>query len=185
VAPEYAGVSASTTYSSAAGYGWLSGTIGQADHPASDPLTRDDNFTRDGTFAVDLPNGAYQVTMALGDAGTQAHDRQGVFLEGSLYDVVATAAGQVVTRSYTVVVNDGQLDIRLAGLAGKDPYAVIAGLDIRPTSVNGLIYPVPPDEPLLGASVDVLAAVAQPFNGTLATFTDTDKMPSDVSSFTA
>ena len=76
--------------------------------------------------------------MALGDTGPVPHDRQGVYFEDSLYDVVATAPGQVVVESYTVAVSDGQLDLRLVGMGGVDPYAVIAGLDIRTATLDSI-----------------------------------------------
>ena len=128
----YARVSATTTYSSDKGYGWASGTISEYDYGTSDPLTRDVNSTTDATFAVDLPPGDYQVSMALGDMGTVAHDRQGVFLNGTRFDIVATKAGEVVNRSFAIAVPGGRLDLRLVGLGGLDPYAVIGALQIRP-----------------------------------------------------
>ena len=54
----------------------------------------------------------------------------GVFLEGVQSDTVTTAAGQILTKTYTVAVADGQLNLRLIDLGGFDPNTVIEGLDI-------------------------------------------------------
>ena len=77
------------------GYGWQSGTINSRDRAIGSSLDRDLNFTMNGTFAVDLPNGSYQVDMILGDEGPYLHDNMGIFLEGTQVDTVSTAAGQV------------------------------------------------------------------------------------------
>src|SRR5947209_6981758 len=65
----YVGVSAGTTYTSALGYGWLAGTnlTGQ-DRGTGSALGRDFVQAPDETFAVSLPNGAYAVTLTMGDA---------------------------------------------------------------------------------------------------------------------
>ncbi|HEX6987222.1 MAG TPA: fibronectin type III domain-containing protein, partial [Planctomycetaceae bacterium] len=126
----HARVTEATKYSSALGHGWLSGTVASRDRGTADPLTRDFNFSTDATFAVDLPNGTYNVTLTLGDA-THAHDQQGVYLEGALADSVTTAKGQFVTRTFTVTVSDGQLTLRLDDLGGADPNAVICALEVE------------------------------------------------------
>jgi hypothetical protein len=43
---------------------------------------------------------------------------------------VTTAAGQTVTRSYTVTVSDGQLTLRLYDLGGADRNVCIIALEI-------------------------------------------------------
>ncbi|HEX6984284.1 MAG TPA: fibronectin type III domain-containing protein, partial [Planctomycetaceae bacterium] len=123
-------VTEATKYSAALGHGWLSGTVASRDRGTADPLTRDLNFAADATFAVDLANGTYLVTVTLGDASA-AHDQQGVYLEGALADSVTTAKGQFVSRSYTVTVADGQLTLRLDDLGGSDPNAVVNSLEIE------------------------------------------------------
>ncbi len=122
-----------TTYSAARGYGWQSGTISSRDYATSTDVTRDLNFTTQGTFAVDLPNGSYRVTLTLGNT-LWAKDQMGIFLEGTQLDSVHAAAGQVVTRTYTVTVSDAQLTLLLKDLGGNDPYAVINGLEIAPAA---------------------------------------------------
>ncbi len=120
-----------TRYSALTGFGWLNGTIDAVDRPAgSDAIQSDLNLTSHGVFAVDLAPGKYSVTLQIGDAGPYAHDQMQVAIEGTPMETLDTAAGEVVTRTYTVNVDDGQLDIDLQDLGGADPYAVIDGLEI-------------------------------------------------------
>ncbi|MGA2617873.1 MAG: hypothetical protein ABSF26_09695 [Thermoguttaceae bacterium] len=133
----YTQVTPTTKYSSALKYGWQSGTIGARDRGTGTSLDRDLNFTHNGTFAVDLPNGQYQVDMILGDLGSYLHDNMGIFLEGTQVDSVSTAAGQVVSRSYTVNVTNGLLNLELKDLGGTDPNVCIEALDIALLQLTG------------------------------------------------
>jgi YD repeat-containing protein len=127
------GINNSTSYSAATGYGWTSGTINTADRGASySDLLRDMNFTTDGTFEAAVTSGTYDVILLVGDSAGFAHDQMGVYLEGSLYESVTTAANQVLARTYTVSVADGKLTLRLKDLGGTDANATILGLDIVP-----------------------------------------------------
>ena len=105
LASGYTRVTAATPYSAATGFGWLAGTIADYDRGTGTDLTRYFNYTADGTFAVDLPNGTYSVALSLGDVA-HLHDQQGVYLEGVQVDTVDTASGEVATRTYTVTVAD-------------------------------------------------------------------------------
>lgn len=124
-------VSENTLYNASRGYGWQSGLIVSRDRGGSTAMNRDLNATADGTFAVDLENGQYEVTVHLGDVASYQHDQMGVYLEGVLKESVTPPLGQVVTRTYQVQVVDGQLTLRLVDLGGIDPSVIIAGLDIR------------------------------------------------------
>lgn len=129
-------VTESTIYSAGLAYGWQSGVIDSRDRGPSAGATfisRDLNFTSNGVFAVDLANGSYNVTVQLGDTA-YAHDSMGVFIEGTQYDTVTTAAGQVSSRTYNVTVADGQLNLGLQDLAGPDANVSIVGLEIASTS---------------------------------------------------
>jgi fibronectin type 3 domain-containing protein len=128
----YTRATAADAYTPALGSGWLSGGRDERDRGAiagSDDLTRDFVFSADATFAVDLPGGAYDVTVTMGDAAG-GHDQMGVLLEGTQVDSVTAAGGQFVTRTYRVVVTDGQLTLRIKDLGGTDAYTVINGLSI-------------------------------------------------------
>ena len=139
VAAGYTRVSEGTRYSTARGYGWQSGTIKSRDRGTGSALERDLNFSPDGTFVVDVPNGSYEITVHLGDRGPFWHDNVGVYLEGALAGTVSTGNGQVVTSTYKVDVTDGQLTVRLRDLGGSDPNVCILGLDI------GIPEPIVPD----------------------------------------
>jgi|GEM_PF-6979704 len=152
-------VTATSNYTAAVGFGWLSGTIGQTDRGTSDPVTRDFNYTVDGTFVVNVVNGTYTVTVTMGDAAA-ARQKMAVYLEGTKVDTINTSAGQFVQRTYTVIVTDGQLTMRLDDAGGSDPYAIINGLQLSRNSGGPLMVAGPdtgpvtnrlptPSEPLL------------------------------------
>ena len=130
VAAGYTRVAETTTFSAAQGFGWQSGTIASRDRGTGTALDRDLNFTQNGVFAVNLPNGRYQVDAIFGDRGNFFHDNMGIFLEGAQVDSVSTGNAQVANRSYAVDVVDGQLNLRLQDLGGADPNVTIEALDI-------------------------------------------------------
>ncbi len=130
LASGYLKVTPTTVYSVYRGYGWLSGVVASRDRGAGDDLTRDFNFTHDGTFAVDVIPGRYRVTVLVGDA-TAAHDQMGVYLEGGQVDTISTLAGQATTRAYSVSVTDGQLTVGLRDLGGSDANAVVNAVEVR------------------------------------------------------
>jgi len=69
---------------------------------------------------VALPSaGVYSVELRVGDLGSTAHDRMGIFLEGSLVDTVSTPAKTMAVKSYAVTVSDGQLTLRSKTWAGR------------------------------------------------------------------
>ena len=134
LAAGYTKVTASTSYSSSSGFGWLSGSIQDRDRGTPAVPLRDLNFTTNGTFAVDTVNGLYNITLSSGDASF-AHDDEGVYIEGNLVDTITTAAGQFVTHTYQVAVTDGQMDITMKDLGGSDPNCVINALVITPQAL--------------------------------------------------
>ena len=102
-----------------------------------DALSRDFNFTTDGSFTVALANGTYDVKLTMGDAAA-ADDQMGVFLGGLQVDSVTTAKGQLATRVYTATATDGHLVIGLKDLGGFDRNVVLNALEINthPASTN-------------------------------------------------
>ena len=81
--------------------------------------------------------------MDLGDTGPYLHDDMGIFLQGTQVDEVATAAGQVVSKSYTVNVVNGQLDLLLKDLGGVDPNVCIECLSITTQQAADTTPPTP------------------------------------------
>ncbi|MCC6511438.1 MAG: hypothetical protein IT423_20230 [Pirellulaceae bacterium] len=132
----YTQVTPQTIYTPASGYGWSSGSVAAIDRATGTPLTRDLNYTTDGTFTVNVPNGTYQVGMLLGDLADVAHDQVGIYLEGALRDTVNTAGRQIVSRSFQTVVTDSQLTLRIRDLGGTDRSGAIQMLDIDLTALQ-------------------------------------------------
>jgi len=97
------------------------------------------------TFAADVPDGTYDVTVTLGDA-CYPHEQMAILLEGVHVDTVTTAAGQFARKSYQVTVSDGQLTLSLADLGGRSPFVVINALEIVPVTLAAT--PPPSDEEL-------------------------------------
>jgi hypothetical protein len=127
----YVPVLPTTTYSAALGYGWQGATGLGVVRNNGTALTRDLIYAPVLTFAVDVPNGTYDVTLTTGDTDVYPHDLMGIFLEGVQVDTISTVAGQVVTVVYAGVgVSDGQLTLRLQDFGGVDPNIVINGLQI-------------------------------------------------------
>jgi fibronectin type 3 domain-containing protein len=129
VAAGYTQITRNHRYSAATGHGWQSGSISDISRGTGTDLTRDVNFTHDGTFALDLANGEYDVIATIGDT-VLAHDLVGLFFEGVQFDSITTAGGQIVARTYRVNVSDGQLNLRLADLGGSDWWAMIIALEV-------------------------------------------------------
>ncbi len=124
-----------TRYTSSLKFGWQSGTINAIDRGIGNSVSRDFNYTADGTFAVDLPNGVYEVTVQLGDP-TALRDRMAVSLEGIQVDEVSTNM-TVVSNTYSTLVMDRQLSLRLRDLGGENLNVLIAGLTVRSAPDQG------------------------------------------------
>jgi hypothetical protein len=135
VAEGYVGHPANHRYSTADGYGWLSGQVYGISRNTGTDLTRDFNYTKDAIFALDLASGEYDVIVTLGDMAT-AHDLMGVFLEGVQVDTVTTARGETAAGTYRVNVSDGQLQLRLEDQGGSDAWVMINALDVIVASGN-------------------------------------------------
>jgi fibronectin type 3 domain-containing protein len=148
VAQEYTRHPANHRYSATDGYGWLVGSVFGLSRNSGDDLLRDFNYTADATFALDLANGLYDITVTLGDMAA-AHDEMGVFVEGAQVDTVTTSAGQPVARTYRVTIGDGQLSLRLFDDGGSDPWVMINGLEVA-TAVAGIESTAVPTTSLSG-----------------------------------
>ena len=142
VAAGYTGVVAAA-FSPSLGYGWLntSNTVGTLDtgittFTSPDPsVTRDLNYTTNGTFAVNVPtNGLYDVTLTLGDARGFGYP-QTISFGGVVTHSVTTggSAPAVSTKTYVVGVTGNQLQVGVAAAQGGT-YAVIDGLTLLPTA---------------------------------------------------
>ncbi|MGI6415159.1 MAG: S8 family serine peptidase [Thermoguttaceae bacterium] len=173
VAAGYARLAGSDLYSAAVGYGWQTAVSSWNRESGSD-LLRDFNYGPRGTFLVDVPNGQYELTLAMGDQGA-LHDLMGVFLEGAQVDTISTAAGQFSTTTYLVDVNDGQLTLGFVDQGGSNANFVINALDlvtIGPDRVPPTLVGVDPSGPV-GASFErIVVAFDEPIDA--ASFTAED-----------
>jgi len=120
------------------------------------------------TFAADVPDGTYDVTVTLGDA-CYPHEQMAILLEGVHVDTVTTAAGQFARKSYQVTVSDGQLTVLLDDLGGKSPYVVINALEITPAAparaAGGALALEEGSGNQAAAAADDLAIVVSPEHG--------------------
>jgi len=120
------------TYSAAVGYGWQS-IVGMEsrDRITGNNLQRDFHFgAADSTFVMDVPNGDYTVTVHLGDAAA-SHDLEDVYAEGALkVDNVTTNSGEIVARTFTTTVSDGQLTLRFHDDGGNNPHWCVVGVEV-------------------------------------------------------
>ncbi len=72
------------------------------------------------TFAVDVPNGNYNVTVTLGDRRNR-HDNVRVSAEGNIINNnITTNAGQFVSETFNVTVTDGVLSLEFSDQGGRD-----------------------------------------------------------------
>jgi hypothetical protein len=125
------GVTESTAFNANLGYGWTYGWLGS--YEEGQGTAQDSGFiwTTDATFAVNLANRTYNVTVTLGDE-KYAHALMGVYLQNQQVDSVTTTAGQLVTKTYTVTITNGQLQLGLYNLGATDPFVWIQSLSISP-----------------------------------------------------
>jgi PKD repeat protein len=119
-------------YSSATGYGWQSLTgLKAVDRGTGSNLTRDLHMGAKATFLVDLPNGAYDVTVGLGDASGKRNPIA-ILAEGnSLASGLRTEAGQFIQPKFRVQVIDGQLNLKIKDTDGSQRKFSLYSLDIQ------------------------------------------------------
>ena len=133
--PAYTRITHTSGYSSGLA-GWTN-TIGleSRDRSAPDKLNRDfvQHSSAARTFKVDLPDGAYTVTITMGD-NDHLHDNMIVKVDGAteLADV-DSIAGAFTENSFPVVVSGGSLSIEFSDGGGSDPTWVVNSLTIVPT----------------------------------------------------
>jgi len=170
----YARVTEKTALGGTATFGWLpgSGSVKSADRGTGSNLDRDVNYTADATFAANVGNGTYRVSLLLGDRKS-VRDNVCVSVEGTEETGINTAKGELVWKTYTVDVADGQLTVRLwdAG-GGADPYAAIAAMQVLPVAESQAADAAQPaslgSAPLQSVAVAALSAPGQEADGEVA-----------------
>ncbi|WP_159602307.1 rhamnogalacturonan lyase family protein [Agromyces humi] len=136
VAAGWIGVHPGTAYSAAAGYGFTTAPAsnGFRDRGGDDLMARDFTIGNTQAFAVDVPNGTYEVTTWAGDL--IASNGTNFDIEGTAYSGPRTTTGNVHEAYFPAIqVADGQLSIRVTGGDGRingirvqTPLAAPAGL---------------------------------------------------------
>ncbi|NOW01226.1 fibronectin type III domain-containing protein [Isoptericola chiayiensis] len=135
VADGFQRVSEASAYSEEAGFGVVSGDVGSRDRSTDvDALTGDFVLAPQWQFAVDVPNGTYDVEIWAGDtlAGTSSV-RTTVSLEGGTETHIRADAETVASETIRVEVADGQLT---ADLTGKG-YGYVNGMQITEVPDDG------------------------------------------------
>jgi hypothetical protein len=125
-------VTEQTNYNVARGYGWQSGTVQTVARDAGVGLA----LTSYATFATDIPDGPYQVTLTLGDPGPFGHDLMGAYLEGDFAGMVSSDPGETLTITQAVNVTHGQLNVELDSLGGANPTVALQRLDALPAGAS-------------------------------------------------
>jgi fibronectin type 3 domain-containing protein len=120
VATGWAGVHPGTAYSATAGYGFTTppASNGFRDRGGDDLMARDFTIGNGQVFAVDVPNGSYEVTTWAGDliaGNTTSFD-----VEGTAFAGPRTSTGVVHEQVFpAIVVADGQLNVRVTAGDGR------------------------------------------------------------------
>ena len=136
VASGYVGVNETTLYDSSLGYGWINApSLDSRDRGAPDDLKRDLCCSRqDATFCVDIPNGDYTVTLIMGD-NSYTQDLIDVYCEDILVvNDLAVLKGTFQEISFTVTVDDGQLNLRFHNDGGVSTHWVCNAITIETPS---------------------------------------------------
>ena len=110
-----------STYTTARGYGWISGSVYTRDRDTNPDQRLDTFLFTDGvaTWQYDIPNGSYVVSFASGDASNQQGPHR-VVAEGVVaINNVPTGANQFITvTALPVTVSDSKLTITIGGGGG-------------------------------------------------------------------
>ena len=136
VAAGFIGVNPGTTYNATQGYGFTTAPAsnGFRDRGGDDLLRRDFTIANNQAFAVDVPNGTYEVTTWAGDL--IAGNGTNFDIEGTAFAGPRTSTGVVHEQYFpAITVSDGQLNVRVTGGDGRvngirvqTPLAAPAGL---------------------------------------------------------
>ena len=145
VAAGWLGVHPGTAYSAAQGYGFTTAPAsnGFRDRGGDDLMARDFTIANNQAFAVDVPNGTYEVTTWAGDL--TASNGTNFDIEGTAFAGPRTSTGVVHEQFFPAIqVADGQLNVRVTGGDGRvngvrvqTPLAAPAGLAASDIDADG------------------------------------------------
>ncbi|WP_394554629.1 hypothetical protein ACDF64_07860 [Agromyces sp. MMS24-JH15] len=120
VVPGWIGINPGTTYTAARGYGFTTAppAANFRDRGGDNVVARDFTIGNTQVFAVDVPNGTYEVTTYAGDL--IASNRTSFDLEGVAYAGPSTTSGNIHEAYFpAIAVADGQLTIRVTSGDGR------------------------------------------------------------------
>ncbi|WP_395245533.1 hypothetical protein ACGGZK_06890 [Agromyces sp. MMS24-K17] len=136
VVPGWIGINPGTTYTAARGYGFTTAppAANFRDRGGDNVVGRDFTIGATQVFAVDVPNGTYEVTTYAGDL--IASNRTSFDIEGTAYAGPSTTTGNIHEAYFpAIAVADGQLTIkvtsgdgRINGIKVQTPLAAPANL---------------------------------------------------------
>ena len=138
----YTRVRAGTRYF-AGSFGWLDTTGNSASNRTGATLPNSDLVFNSAarTFRVDLQNGAYSVTITMGDQ-MYAHNNMSLSANGTVLAAnISTAAGSYYTNTATVSVTNGTMSFDVADNGGSDINWVINAITIQPLPTSVIHVP--------------------------------------------
>ncbi|MCF6475180.1 hypothetical protein FAF44_43440, partial [Nonomuraea sp. MG754425] len=131
LAEGYTRVAHTTLHTPELGYG-LDRTVGFRDRGTADPVTRDFTVSAAYGFAVDVPDGEYELTVLSGDA--IAPNITTLSVEGENRTTITASTGAYGDYTGTARVSDGQLNLGF-GQDGR-VNAVLIGPATAPTGLT-------------------------------------------------
>jgi hypothetical protein len=121
VAPPVGFTQSSVLYTADLGFGWevMPDILQRVSCSSCSPDRRRNSFAHGGgthTFTVDVPNGEYQVRLYMLDQGYDRDDME-ISIEGEVVDIVTVISPTAHIKTYTAIVNDGQLTISVRDIS--------------------------------------------------------------------
>ncbi|TYB51972.1 hypothetical protein FXF51_52355 [Nonomuraea sp. PA05] len=130
LADGYTRVAHNTLYTADLGYG-LDRAVGNRDRGTADPVTRDFTVAASYGFAVDVPNGEYELKVISGDA--IAPNTTTLAVEGEARATITASTGAYGDYTGTARITDGQLNLGF-GQDGR-VNAILIGPATAPTGL--------------------------------------------------
>lgn len=129
----------SDVYAVGRGYGWTAlGQVSFVEQRRGNDLIIDLARFKTGSFAVDVVNATYDITVHMGQVRNA--DAMTITLEG-VPETFTPNAGPNVVRSYTVAITDGQISLDFSGLGGLNEFFNLCGISIERVSSRPLAKP--------------------------------------------
>ncbi len=123
------------------GYGWTAlGQVSFLTQRRGNDLIIDLARLKTGSFAIDVVNDTYNITVHMGQIRNA--DAMTITVEG-VPETFTPNAGPNVVRHYTVPITDGQISLDFSGLGGLNEFFNICGITIERASLRPFTEPLP------------------------------------------